>query len=118
MKRRVLFATPFVLVAATSDVVADLPRKPPGPVNPPRPVIGRVIKTQVAGETTILTIERGKRHGVARDWRGCVLDRDTTRCLPDGDFVIIRVAEHQTIAKAKLPPDRVQRNPRVRLDPE
>lgn len=81
----------------------------------PGPVVGRVIKLEVQGGSTIVTISAGSDQGVAKDWSGVVLAGDSDQKLVDVE--ILRIAKRQTVARVPLPAKDIEANPRVRLTP-
>jgi hypothetical protein len=94
----------------------------PDPENPKcsikaNPVTGRVIKHDVQGTETLITIAAGEDQGVAKGWTGRVLRGDSDNAMDGGEVVLIRVGRRETIGKVKLTTDQISANPRVRLSP-
>lgn len=65
----------------------------------------------------ILTVNRGKKHGVAQGWTGTVLIGSSSSPLDGGEFKIIKVSDRESVAKAKLSVDQFQNNRHVLLTP-
>lgn len=95
--------------------------KNPDPLNPncdnATPVIARVIKTEVQGSNTLITIAAGSDQNVGKGWRGSVLRGDSETTVDGGDVMVIRVGKRETLGKVGLTTDQVRANPRVRLTP-
>jgi hypothetical protein len=94
----------------------------PDPDNPKcsikaNPITGRVIKTEVQGSETLVTIAVGEDQGVSKGWTGRVLRADTDNPIDGGDVTVIRVGKRETIGKTRLTTDQVSANPRVKLSP-
>jgi hypothetical protein len=81
------------------------------------PVTGRVIKNEVQGSDTIITIAVGEEQGVSKGWSGRVLRGDSDNPMDGGDVTVIRVGKRETIGKVRLTTDQVSSNPRVKLSP-
>jgi hypothetical protein len=81
------------------------------------PVTGRVIKNEIQGTDTLITVAAGSDQGVGKTWKGHVLRGDTDSPMDGGDVVIIRVGKRETIGKVHLTTDQVGANPRVKLTP-
>jgi len=85
---------------------------------PPTPVSARIVKTQVQGGDTFLTIGAGNDRGVRRDWSCEILRADTQLPLSGGGCTIIRVDKTTTAAKAQITIDQAHLHTRVRLAPK
>ena len=81
------------------------------------PITGRVIKTEVQGSETLVTIAVGEDQGVAKGWTGRVLRADSDNPIDGGDVTVIRVGKRETIGKTRLTTDQISSNPRVKLSP-
>jgi hypothetical protein len=81
------------------------------------PITGRVIKTEVQGSETLVTIAVGEDQGVSKGWTGRVLRADSDNPIDGGDVTVIRVGKRETIGKTRLTTDQVSANPRVKLSP-
>lgn len=93
-----------------------------GPEPEPEPVVSsikaRVIRVQVAsGGGVIVTLNRGKNDGVARGWKGTVLQRSSESPLDGGEFKIIKVTTRASVARIKLTLDQIKANNKVLLTP-
>ncbi len=86
-------------------------------VKPPaaKPVDGRIINVQIEGDQTTIVIDRGKKDGVERGWKGVVIDGNG-RELANGGFVVLTVRERQSSGKVKLSRDTVN-GKKVQLTP-
>ncbi len=94
----------------------------PDPDNPKcsikaNPVTGRVIKNEVQGSETLITIAVGEDQGVSKGWTGRVLRGDSDNPIDGGDVTVIRVGKRETIGKTRLTTDQISANPRVKLSP-
>jgi hypothetical protein len=95
----------------------------PDPANPncddatAPPVTGRVIKNEIQGADTLVTIAVGLDQGVSKAWKGHVLRGDSDTPMDGGDVVVIRVGKRETIGKVHLTTDQISANPRVKLTP-
>jgi len=95
----------------------------PDPDNPKcdikaAPVVARVIKNEVQGSDTIITIAAGEDQGVTqKGWTGTVLRGDSDRPMDGGSVTIIRVGKRETIGKVRLTTDQISANPKVKLSP-
>jgi hypothetical protein len=81
------------------------------------PVTGRVIKNEVAGADTIITIGIGSDAGVGKGWTGRVLRGDTDTPIEGGEVTVIRVGKRETVGKVHLTTDQIAQNPHVKLSP-
>ena len=81
------------------------------------PVTGRVIKTEIQQNDTIITVAAGSDQGVSKAWKGHVLRGDSDTPMDGGDVTVIRVGKRETIGKVHLTTDQVTANPRVKLIP-
>lgn len=97
---------------------------PPPVVTPPpvvvvaKPIKARVVKVDVAGASTLVTIAAGSEQGVDKTWGGQVMRGDTAAAMPGGKLTIIRIDKQFTIAKVGLTTDIVTSNPYVILQPQ
>jgi hypothetical protein len=97
--------------------------KNPDPANPNcdnakvDPVTTRVLKNEVQGSDTIITIGAGTNSGIQKTWRATVLRGDTDQPLSGGDVQIIRVDKAATVGKVKLTTDQIKANDRVKFSP-
>jgi len=94
----------------------------PDPENPKcslkaNPITGRVLKADVQGSDTIITIGAGSDQGVDKGWVGKVLRKDSENPLDGGDVTVIRVGKRETIGRVRLTTDVINQNPRVKLSP-
>ena len=93
----------------------------PDPQNPncddavAAPVTGMVIKTEVQGTDTLITIAAGSDQGISQTWTGHVLRGQTDAPLDGGDVKVIRVGKRETVAKVHLTTDTISNNNRVKL---
>jgi len=81
------------------------------------PIAGRVIKAEVQGNDTVITIAAGSDQGVDKSWVGKVMRADSESPLEGGDVIVIRVGKRETVGRVKLTTDIINRNPRVKLSP-
>jgi hypothetical protein len=94
----------------------------PDPENPKclqkaAPVTGRVIKAEVQGSDTLITIAVGEDQGVVKGWTGRVLRGDSDNPIDGGDVTVIRSGKRETLGKTHLTTDQINANPRVKLSP-
>ena len=89
--------------------------KPP----PPKPVIARVLHTEVTSDGVIVTLGIGTESVPAldRSWSAQVLSTATGNPLVGGGLVIRTVGKTQTTAKSTLTTDQLGANLAVRLSP-
>jgi hypothetical protein len=81
------------------------------------PITGRVIKNEVQGSDTIITIAVGSDQGVAKGWTGRVLRGDSDNAMDGGEVTVIRIGKRETVGKVRLTTDQISANPRVKLSP-
>lgn len=81
------------------------------------PVTGRVIKNEVQGSDTLITIAVGEDQGVSKGWTGRVLRGSSDSPMDGGEVIVIRVGKRETIGKVRLTTDQISANPRVKLSP-
>jgi hypothetical protein len=81
------------------------------------PVTTRVLKNEVQGSDTIITIGAGTNSGIAKGWRATVLRGDTDQPLSGGEVQIIRIDKAATVGKVKLTTDQIKANDRVKFSP-
>ncbi|MBA3540776.1 MAG: hypothetical protein H0T79_14285 [Deltaproteobacteria bacterium] len=79
-------------------------------------MLGRILKVEVLGDDTIISVGVGSNSGVTRGSQGVLLIGDTDR--PLADVTIIRVERRVTFAKARLSLDVLRANSRVRFTAE
>ncbi len=86
---------------------------------PLAPVIGRIVKNEVVGGATQITISAGTGQGIKdKGWTAKVLRGDTGESpLSGGDVNIIRVTGTTTLGSVKLTPDQLKENARVKFSP-
>lgn len=95
----------------------------PDPLNPncddakADPVVTRVLKNEVQGSETIITIGAGSNSGIAKGWRAVVLRGDTDQPLSGGDVQVIRIDKAATVGKVRLTTDQIKANDRVKFSP-
>jgi hypothetical protein len=80
----------------------------------PEPVTARVLRNEIQGNDTIITIAIGTKFGVTKDWTG-VMVRDN-QPVPGGEVTIFRVTETFSVGKVHLTPDQLK-NATVKLSP-
>ena len=81
------------------------------------PVTTRVLKYEVQGSDTILTIGAGTNQGLSKSWKATVLRGDSDSPMSGGDITIIRVDKAATVGKVRLTTDQVKANDRVKFTP-
>jgi len=97
--------------------------KNPDPQNPncddakADPVTTRVLKNEVQGSDTIITIGAGSNSGIQKGWRANVLRGDSDQPLSGGEVTIIRIDKAATVGKVKLTTDQIKANDRVKFSP-
>ena len=130
LQQRLVFATPFLLVAAcktpvaepVEPQVAEAKRDAPADAQPdvshdaPPSVVARIINIVVHDDGVAITTNRGTDDGIAQGWRGCVVD-DSERCVLGGDFVVAGANGRTSTATVKLTSEQLRAHPRVKLDP-
>jgi hypothetical protein len=82
---------------------------------PPKPVIGRVIKAIVSGNATILTVDIGSTDGITKHWRGALVTAND-RPISNADVEILRIDRKVTVVKLKATVE-VGATKRVRFAP-
>ena len=97
----------LVLVLATQSAIADAPK----------PIVGRVVKVELVGGTSVATITVGSDDGVQKAWQACVVPQGSETCIANGEATILRVNKHETIVKTKLALTAITSSPFVRLAP-
>ncbi|MBA3542752.1 MAG: hypothetical protein H0T79_24255 [Deltaproteobacteria bacterium] len=93
---------------------------PPDPINPncaAKPIVARVLSTNISGGDTLITVAAGSAQGITKGWRANVLRGGTEQPFPGGDGTIIRVDKTNTAIKVKLTPDQLKANDTVKLSP-
>jgi hypothetical protein len=99
------------------------PPCPPGapdPENPncaAKPVMARVLSTNISGGETLVTVSVGSSQGVSKTWKVNVMRGGTNQPFPGGDGIVIRVDKVNTTIKVKLTPDQLKANDQVKLSP-
>jgi hypothetical protein len=81
------------------------------------PVTARVIKNEVQGTDTVITIAAGSEQGVSTSWTGHVLRADSDQPLDGGDVHIFRVGKRECAGRVHLTTDTISQNPRVKITP-
>ena len=71
------------------------------------PVTGRVIKTEIQQNDTIITVAAGSDQGVSKTWKGHVLRGDSGSPMDGGEVTVIRVGKRETIGKVHLTTDQI-----------
>ena len=94
------------------------PDNPNCPLNR-EPVVGRIVKNEVIGGDTQITIGVGTDQGLKdKGWTAKVLRGSSGEApLSGGDVLIVRVGKTTTLGKVKLSPDQIQANDRVKFYP-
>ncbi|HVK86258.1 MAG TPA: hypothetical protein VM513_19190 [Kofleriaceae bacterium] len=98
--------------------------KDPDPQNPncdnatADPVVTRVMKSEVQGGETVITIGAGSGSGVGKGWRAYVLRGDSDSPLPGGEITVVRIDKQFTVGKVRLTADQLKANDRVKLSPK
>lgn len=83
-----------------------------------KPVSGRIVNYKVSAAGGVMVyIDRGKRVGVAKGWKGEVLD-SAGNPVEGGSFKVTRVTSRESRGKVRLSVDQVKANRRVRLSPD
>jgi hypothetical protein len=83
-----------------------------------KPITGRVVNYKVsAAGGIILYIDRGKRAGIGKGWKGQVLDSSGSP-VAGGSFTVTQVSAIESRGKVKLSVDQVKANRRVLLSPQ
>jgi hypothetical protein len=85
-------------------------------MNPPRPVIARVINVQVQDSTTILVVGIGTDRGISTEWKACLIN-DNEVCRSGGDLVMIRVDKTMSRLRSTATTDQIVATPKVKLFP-
>jgi hypothetical protein len=81
------------------------------------PVTARVIKNEVQGADTVITVAAGTDQGVGTTWTGHVLRGDSETPLDGGDVHIFRCGKRECAGRVHLTTDTISNNPRVKLTP-
>jgi hypothetical protein len=91
------------------------------PPSPDAPALASVLRTrfvkiEVVGGDQIGTLPVGSDRGVTKDWTGCLLVKDTDRCHPAGELVILRVEPRMTrVRVGPLEAEVILASPHVQL---
>jgi hypothetical protein len=92
--------------------------EPQRTMNLPAPLRLRVVKVQVQGSATVLTLAGGSDKGINKDWAGCLVKSQTNdACADGGDVAIIRVNPRDTVVKSTLVRDQILSTPYVKVWP-
>ncbi len=89
----------------------------PPPLPPAKPVMARVIKVDVAGDSLEVVVGGGSEQGIAKDWKVTVLRGDTTSPLSGGAGTVVRVNKTTTVIRVKLTSQQINANSNVQLSP-
>ena len=86
----------------------------------PRPlsISGRVVDLEIIGEDTVITVAAGTEQGIDKTWRARFREGTTTKLVPDGEAILIRIDRRTTILKTRLTPEQVRANRIVQFDPK
>jgi len=93
----------------------------PDPQNPncdnakPDPVVARVIKYEVQGNDTIITLGAGSAQAIQKSWKAYVLRGDSDQPMSGGDVFLVRVDKTLTVGRVHLTTDQIKANDRVKL---
>lgn len=99
------------------DPNANQPDPDPEPA-PAEPVKGKVNNIQKSSSgSLIITINKGKKHGIERGWTGTVLQGDSDDPIDGGDFKVIKVTSRECVAKVKMSYDQMSSNRYVLITP-
>ena len=83
----------------------------------PSEVKGRIVDyTLSARGGIVIKIDKGQKAGVAKGWKGQVVDR-AGNPIEGGSFKVVRVTKRESQGKVKLSVDQVKSNTRVLLTP-
>lgn len=112
----------FVNALAKVPEVDDAPkeRRPrrPRPQKDKEPEVstlrGRIAGIQARAGKTMIRIDRGSRHGVAKGWKGAVTDR-AGNAIANGSFSVQRVTDRESFATVNAAADAVLNAKYVRL---
>jgi hypothetical protein len=85
------------------------------PCNPPGPVMGRVINTEVSSGDVIVTVSVGSEQGVTKQSHGW-LQTSSKHRVP-GELLVIRISKRTSIWRARVSLDVVRDNPNVEIQP-
>ncbi len=89
----------------------------PPPLPPAKPVVARVIKVDVDGNSLNIVVGGGSEQGIGKDWKVSVLRGDTTSPLSGGTGTVVRVNKTTTIIRVKLTSQQIMANSNVQLSP-
>ena len=82
-----------------------------------KPVQARILDYKIsASQGTVIVVDKGKKHGVDRGWKGQLLSRSGGP-VPGGAFTVTRVTSRQSTGKVRLTVDQVKAAGRVLLSP-
>ena len=104
-------------VAAFALLVGSLAFADKAPKMRPDPVTGRVVDLEVSGDARVVTVMAGSDKGVAKTWHARLLEGDSTKPLPDGEAIIIRIDKRTTIIKTTLTEQQIRANRIVQFAP-
>ncbi len=103
--------------AAPDAAIADAPHASAAAADAPAVLIGRIIKAQVVGGQTVLTVLLGTDQGVEQGWGGCVLDvRDA--CIEDPSFVVVKAEPTRSLVRSASTMAPITQSGRVKLHPK
>lgn len=91
--------------------------EPDCPVKEVKPVRARIVNYKISASSgTVVIVDKGKKNGVAKGWKGQLISRSGSP-VPGGSFTITRVTSRQSTGKVRLTVDQVKANSRVLLSP-
>jgi hypothetical protein len=80
-------------------------------------VAGRVVGIEISGPYVVAIVAIGSDMGVPKGAQARFREGKTTKLLPDGDAVVIRVDKRSTIVRTALSPAQVRANRIVQFEP-
>ena len=97
--------------------IADC-NKPAPPPPPVKPLVGRVIKTEVEGADLLVWIAIGTANGVDKAWTaGTVLRSGTQSPLTGGSATVVQINKTTTKLRVHLTKDVISANDEIRIGP-
>lgn len=82
-----------------------------------KPIACRLMDYKISASSgTIVVCNKGKKHGVAKGWKGQLVTRSGSP-VSGGAFTVTRLTSRQSTGKVRLTIDQVKANPRAILSP-
>ncbi len=99
---------------------SEVPSEPePDPEPTATAIKARIVNVQLSSSgQVIVTLNRGQSRGIERGWSGNILKGSSGEApLTGGQFRVVRVTRHRSVARVSLSVDQISANRRVLLTP-